>query len=452
MSHPEAARVRNMLRLDKHCLFILAILLYLLLTGCSPPPGAPSPSDSPTLRTETEKKPLKVALTMLGEFEHKQVRKLSKRVFLNGLRERFEKVDFVSESGDESYDLVFMLHIAGFHENASENRIGIGYVMSVLAPYNPNRFFEGSPFSEYGIVETERFSINKRHLIQKAGRIAFDKLMNKVLSSTTISTYIRAEIEQQQAPPAQLVAEVQFDDSNTLFPNNGQLDAGETGELIVKVSNQGSGPGYGVNLTASADQSEVTLPTSSAELGKIRPGAEREIRLPVRAGLDLPSGGVSLRVGVREKRGYDARAVKLVVPTKHLEKHALSIVDHSVNDGTTGHARGNGNGIPESGETIELSASIRNSGPGPAVATLFAAEVDSGVTIVQRAANLGMIHPHRTARGTIALAIPRTYDRSTLSVSLQVRDNRGEATGNPAVRHVELNVIPRAPSRSQGRR
>ena len=86
------------------------------------------------------------------------------------------------------------------------------------------------------------------------------------------------------------------------------------------------------------------------------------------------------------------------------------------------------------------------------MATLFVSEVDSGVTIVRRESNLGMIHPHQTARGTIALALPRTYDRSTLSVALRVRDDRGATTGNPAARRVELNVIPRAPSRSQGRR
>ena len=351
--------MRNVFGSGKNCLFILAVLLYLSLAGC---PGPPLPPEPPG---ETEKYPLKVALTMLGDFEHKQARELSKRVFLSGLRERFENVDLVSESGDETYDLVFMLNIVDFYKTDSGTKIAIAYILSVFAPNNPNRFSD-SPFSEYGVVEIEKFSISNRSAILKAGKLAFEKLMNKVFASTSIRTYIKAEIE-RQAPPAQLLAEVRFDDSKALFPNN-VLDAGETGELIVKVSNQGSSSGYGVNLVVSAGRAEVILPpTAREDLGDIPPGVSRETRLPVRAGLNLPSGKVTLRVGVREKRGQDARMVKLVelaVPTKHLEKHALSIMAHSVNDGTTGHARGNGNGIPESGETIELSASVRNSGPG----------------------------------------------------------------------------------------
>jgi hypothetical protein len=106
----------------------------------------------------------------------------------------------------------------------------------------------------------------------------------------------------------------------------------------VAVRNQGAGSGYGVMLGVSSDQPQVTL-ARSHELGEIPPGQSRKIRLPVAAALDLPSGEAHLLVAVREKRGYHARTVKLVLPTARLEKPSLTIVAHEINDGTTGHAQ-----------------------------------------------------------------------------------------------------------------
>jgi len=271
---------------------------------------------------------------------------------------------------------------------------------------------------------------------------AFAGLFRKLHTSPAFESFVKAEAE-KQARPSDLVAQVQFDDSGALLPNN-RLDAGEEAELIVTVRNQGVGAGYGVVLGISSDQRQVNL-SSSRELGEIPPGQSREVRLPLKAGLELPEGVVNLLIETKEKRGYDARTVKPVLPTGRLERPSFTIVAHEINDGTTGLARGNGNGIPENGETIELLVFVKNAGPGAAAgATLSLAAVDPGIEVVQKEASLGAILPNQTTRGALVVTIPRTYSGKGLNLGLRVRDGRGETIAT-ADRQLALSLTARAP-------
>jgi hypothetical protein len=281
-----------------------------------------------------------------------------------------------------------------------------------------------------------------RNAFEAAQAEAFAGLFRKLASSPSFESFVKAESE-RQARPSDLAVEVQFDDGRALLPNS-RLDAGEEAELIVTVRNQGAGSGYGVVLAVSADQRQVTLP-GARELGEIPPGESREVRLPVKAGLELPEGMANLLIEAKEKRGYDARTVKLVLPTGRLERPSLSIVAHEINDGTTGLARGNGNGIPENGETVELLVFVKNAGPGAAAgATLSLAAMDPGLEVVQKEASLGAILPNQTTRGALAVAIPRTFTGKGLNLGLRVRDGRGETIAT-ADRQLALSLTARAP-------
>jgi hypothetical protein len=230
----------------------------------------------------------------------------------------------------------------------------------------------------------------------------------------------------RDAQPAGLVILAQFDDSHSLLPDN-RMDASKKADLVVTVQNQGPGPAFGVVLEVSGDQPQVALPEPQ-ELGDLSPGQSRELRLPIQAGLDLPSGALNILLAAHEKRGYDAQKVNLVVTTAALERPSLSIASYVINDGTTGRAHGNGNRIPENGETIELQVFVKNSGTGVAAAPeLKLSNVDSGIEVLQSSDTLGSIQPNSTAEGKLVFTIPRTYSGKGLKVTLQAVDGRGPA-------------------------
>jgi hypothetical protein len=243
--------------------------------------------------------------------------------------------------------------------------------------------------------------------------------------------------------PSDLKTSVQFDDSASIL-KTGRLDAGKKAELVITLDNQGQGPAYEVVLAVSADNPQVTLPAPQ-RIGEIPPGQRQQIRVPIEASLNIPSGELNVFVEAKEKRGYDARKVKLVIPMARLEKPLLSVANIFINDGTTGLARGNGNKIPEGGETLELIVFVKNAGTGPAAAELSLISIDSGIEVLQRSASLGLIQPDRIEQGKLVLSIPRTYSSKAMTLNIRVVDGRGEMVASVS-QQVTFNVTSRTPT------
>lgn len=253
-----------------------------------------------------------------------------------------------------------------------------------------------------------------------------------------------AQLEaERRAAPADLKTSVQFDDSASIL-KTGRVDAGKKAELVVTLENQGQGPAYEVILAVSADNPLVTF-LATQQVGEIAPGQRQQIRVPIEASLNIPSGELNVFVEAKEKRGYDARKVKLVIPMARLEKPLLSVANILINDGTTGLARGNGNKIPEGGETVELIVFVKNAGTGPAAAELSLVSADSGIEVLQRSASLGLIQPDRIEQGRLVLSIPRTYSGKAMTLNIRVVDGRGEMVASVS-QHVTFNVTSRMPT------
>lgn len=271
---------------------------------------------------------------------------------------------------------------------------------------------------------------------------AFEQLMRELQSTGSFTRYVRAETERRTLP-SELVTAVSFADRNSLLPNN-TLDAGEEGELVATVQNRGRGAAFAVEILISAESPGIRI-SGRHPVGDIPPGESRSIRVPVLAGLDISSGVADILIDAKEKRGYDGQKVKLVLPTARLEKPSLTIASYEINDGTTGLARGNGNGIPENGETVELLVFVRNNGPGVAVATsLSLSTTDRGIGLVQSEGSLGIIPPNQIARGNLVFSVPRAYTGKAINLGLRVRDGRGEEVAS-APREISLPVTTRLP-------
>ena len=76
---------------------------------------------------------------------------------------------------------------------------------------------------------------------------------------------------------------------------------------------------------------------------------------------------MNILVETKEKRGYDAQKKQLRLRVAELKPPHLTVTAVEVNDKTLGNSVGNGNGIPENDETIELNVFIKNGGVGDAL-------------------------------------------------------------------------------------
>ena len=236
---------------------------------------------------------------------------------------------------------------------------------------------------------------------------------------------LNAMYERRQLPSG-LITEIAFSDKDDFTPNN-TLDAGERkGELEIIVKNEGEGPGIDVELHLSSDNSDIQLETHRQPLGEIKPKDEKTVVIPIMTSLKATEGFANILVEAREKRGYDAQKRQYRIPVARLQPPRLTITEVEVNDKTLGNAVGNGNGIPENDETIELKVFINNSGSGNALGTLLElVDLNRGLEVQHEKETLGTIHPNETVEGVLRFRIPRTYEADALNYKIRVSEVRG---------------------------
>jgi len=202
------------------------------------------------------------------------------------------------------------------------------------------------------------------------------------------------------------------------------IDGAEEAYLIVTTENRGEGKAIDVKLRIKCDNPDIKV-DDLISLGEISPGSKVEQRVPITAQLELLNGTTGFEIQATEQRGFHAGKVELNVPTRKLDKPELQIVSVDINDGQIGLAKGNANGIPENGETVELIAYVQNQGVGPAIGSkLNLLSVSDGINVISCEVNLGRIEASATEKAKFVLEIPRKFSQSTLEYKLIGTDVR----------------------------
>lgn len=264
---------------------------------------------------------------------------------------------------------------------------------------------------------------------------------NELISSSKFKTYAESA-KMLKTELADLSLSVRFSDNAGFFPNN-TIDAGEDAEMIVAIKNTGKGTGYGTVLEIISDNQKITF-NKEIRVGDIQPNETKEIKIPLKAGLDIVDGKASFQFNLKEKRGYDAKKVVMYVPTARLESPQLEIASTEINDGDTGLAKGNGNGIPESGETIELTVFVKNQGEGKAIGVnLKGEDITHAIQWIRDSTLIGIIPQGEVVKGKVAFTIPRNFDAKEIATTLKLTETRG--VGNTEKR-VALSYAKKSPN------
>ena len=271
------------------------------------------------------------------------------------------------------------------------------------------------------------------------GRRQFKTFMITPRTSGSLFQALYKEADhRRKALPAELLTETAFSDAGDFIPNN-ILDAGErNGTLQITVNNKGQGPGFGVQLHLSTDHPGVQLAEQTRTLGNIEPNGKKTVVVPITTSLQATDGVASIRVEAKEMRGYDARKLVHRIPVARLQPFSLAITKVEVHDRTLG----NGNGIVENGETIELKVFIHNSGTSDALDTwLELAGINQGLDVQVESANLGTIGPNQTVQGNLRFHVPRTFAGSALECNLRVHELRYDVAPLSQTKSYPVNQI-----------
>ncbi|MBI5747057.1 MAG: caspase family protein [Nitrospirae bacterium] len=160
--------------------------------------------------------------------------------------------------------------------------------------------------------------------------------------------------------PPRLVTSLSFYDQN----GNSVLDADESGEIVLKIKNQGQGIASHVFVQMKPEKAyrDIVFDESALkgfDLGDLKPGQATTLRLKFRAGELVESGMISLLIDVTEANGYDAGTVSLSLGTKAILRPSLIVVQIGIDD-----SKGNANGVIDKGDLINVKAIVENKGEG----------------------------------------------------------------------------------------
>jgi hypothetical protein len=392
----------------------------------------------------------------------------SEELFVKGLSRLFDKVDVyktiggVKNKDDYDYILIPYAKISTSYDQKNSATWWLGasveyqmYVIDSKTGATVATFIgKGSSakywediIGEWGTRETYCSSGGYYNLhlswayqssIGKAMSIAFEELLRRAEPEVIQLAKSKSE---QRALPSDLALNIGFSDSSGFLPNQ-ILDAGEEAEFVVSVTNSGKGTGYGTCLEITSDNPKITF-ERIVNVGDIQPNETKRIKVKVKAELDVSDGKVSVMFNLKEKRGYDAQRKILRISTARLVQPLLSIISYEINDGTVGLASGNGNGIPENGESIELTAFVNNQGEGAALGVSLALEnIAPGIEVLQKEALMGTVLSGQTAKGKVAFRIPRTFSEKGIFFDLRASDIR---LGPSATKKVALEYKYRMP-------
>jgi Peptidase family C25/FG-GAP-like repeat/FG-GAP repeat len=220
---------------------------------------------------------------------------------------------------------------------------------------------------------------------------------------------------------------------DTLGNGNQQLEPGESAVLRVTLSNGGGAASVAGTATIAPSTSGVSLSGAVQPLPALPPGGSQTVDFSLTLANSFSDGDALLFDLATQGAAVEHTDVHVPVFAPVLEQ------THIYDD-----TAGNGNGVPEAGETVEFGLHVINNGFGDASAVTAKLTADTGaVTVTNGTITIGNVPAKTDANSgsTFKMILGGTFNPSVDSVTLTMTDS----LGNTWTRTLEL-VVPAPPA------
>ncbi len=215
-------------------------------------------------------------------------------------------------------------------------------------------------------------------------------------------------------PPA-LTSAVSFSEPS----GDSILNAEEEGTLLITLTNSGQGAAYGVEVMLKGEAPALSFP-ARRYLGEIPLGNSQMVSIPIKAGLDIPTGRVTLTCSFTEANGFEPDPIEITFETRAYRPPQLAVADVGVDEPS-------GNGMIEAGEVVSVMVRVQNRGLGAAENTK--ARVNIGQNVFTAAGSetefdLGALAPGEYQDIQFQIYTNRRASEIPVSVTLTERHGR----------------------------
>jgi hypothetical protein len=142
---------------------------------------------------------------------------------------------------------------------------------------------------------------------------------------------------------------------------NNILDAKERGQLMITLSNSGTGVARMIEITLQTDSLTPINYDRYKKITGMEPGTEQVVYFELIAPKDITTGIIPLKVVFSEKKGFAPTPFTIAIPTQAFKEPKLVFIEAGIKE------NGNGDNIIENLEIIDVTALIQNKGQGKAI-------------------------------------------------------------------------------------
>lgn len=237
------------------------------------------------------------------------------------------------------------------------------YTLRYLRPENPD-----DDGGEPSVQEDWEVQLAREMLLSAPSARRADML---TAAAPIIERYQRSEAQKLEAAFAEMGIDWSAGSNDAISVDvaldsgaDNLLIAGQPERLTLSVTNTGEQPIYQLSVTTEADS--PALDQREFYFGKIDPGERREFSVRVSLPVGYGDESAPLRLVFRDPS--NAALWSTDVPV-HIQGQPLPRLMYSIQlfDDGTGNSEGDGDGIPEVGETIDAALTVTNIGDGPTV-------------------------------------------------------------------------------------
>jgi len=204
---------------------------------------------------------------------------------------------------------------------------------------------------------------------------------------------------------------------------NDILDAGESGSLVIILSNSGQGAAYNLKIVVTPDTSYRHVEFEIPQQGIRKLGADDSVRIsiPVTADDEVGTQEVAFTIQVTEANGFDLDPpLRISFQTQELLPPQLVVTDYAIEDF-------NHNRRIERSEIVKVIARVQNKGVGTASAVGAKVKVGQNVFITpdsRSTFDLGQLEPGEYA--DIEFSIFSNNKATSLPVTIELSELHGK--------------------------
>ena len=181
----------------------------------------------------------------------------------------------------------------------------------------------------------------------------------KIIEGRSTAKKINIEPTYKKGFPPNLFVDLRFEDENS----NGIIEANESGELKLTITNKGKGKAQGLNIVIDDNiYDRYFFIEDQKEIYFIDPGESVDITIPIRAGFDVRTAEHKLKIHVKEHFGYDMDPAILVLNSLEYQEPKLAFSGLEIVDQGQNASPIIPDGKLQAGEMAQLKVVVQNIG------------------------------------------------------------------------------------------